>query len=237
MVDLGRRLMLTSGIILIGAKSNTQIFLGSLLCLIWLLLVVVRRPYVAYWDNVLSAVLSLQLVLIMLCGTALRMNTLTPIKTNASIEKRAFGILMVTFSIFIIMTSICSIIITIPCLRGLTIRIYLLKCVGGKTTKQKNEADVQDIEDETDHNETKNNSKRTLVTQTRMNSSISDNIEIDIEMTAVSIGGATRSRSKHDTNPFNKVTKNVKDSGERRITTKRLSKVIKARQNNSESKQ
>ena len=58
-------------------------------------------------------------------------------------------------------------------------------------------------------------------------------------MTAVSIDGGRRSptRRKQITNPFNKVTKNVKDSGERRITTKRLSKVIKARQNNSESKQ
>ena len=233
MVDLGRRLLLTSGLILIGAQSNTQIFLGSLLCLIWLLLVVVRRPYVAYWDNVLSAVLSLQLVLIMLCGTALKMNSLTPQEAaNDPYEKTAFGMLMVTFSIFIIVTSICSIIITIPCLRDRIVKLYVLRCGSVKKNKQ---AEVRGKEDNKNDNETKNDSEQMLITQTRVNSSFNTTFECqdDIEMSAVSIG----SGSKNVTNPLNKVTQNKKNTGERRITTKRLSKVIKARQNHSESKQ
>ena len=51
----------------------TQIFLGALLCFVWLMLVTIRRPYEAYWDNVLSIVLSSQLVLIMLCGSSTRL--------------------------------------------------------------------------------------------------------------------------------------------------------------------
>ena len=123
LIDLGRRLLLTGALIMIGSQSNTQIFLGALLCLLWLLVVAVRRPYVAYWDNVLSVVLSLQLVLIMLCGMALEMNRLTPEAASDPYERTSFGILMVTFSVIIIITAFCSIIISIPFLRD-----PLVKC-------------------------------------------------------------------------------------------------------------
>ena len=123
LLDLGRRLLLTGALIMVGEQSNTQIFLGALLCLLWLVVVVFRRPYVAYWDNVLSVVLSLQLVLIMLCGMALEMNRLTPEAASDPYERTSFGILMVTFSVIIIITAFCSIIISIPFLRD-----PLVKC-------------------------------------------------------------------------------------------------------------
>ena len=117
LVDLTRRLLLTGGLILVGEQSNTQIFLGALLCLIWLMLITVRRPYAAYWDNVLSIVLSLQLVLIMLCGMALEMNRLTPELSADPYERSSFGLLMVAFSVVIIATALAAIVVTIPCLR------------------------------------------------------------------------------------------------------------------------
>merc|ERR1712166_462316 len=124
LLDLGRRLLLTGALILVGSQSNTQIFLGALLCLLWLLVVTVRRPYVAYWDNVLSIVLSLQLVLIMLCGMALEMNRLTPELASDPYEATSFGILMVTFSIIIVITALVSIVISIPFLRDPLVGCY-----------------------------------------------------------------------------------------------------------------
>ena len=63
---------------------------------------------------------TLQLVLIMLCGMALEMNRLTPEKASDVYEKRSFGLLMVAFSIFIVITALAAIVITIPCLRDLS---------------------------------------------------------------------------------------------------------------------
>ena len=141
LLDLGRRLLLTGALIMVGSQSNTQIFLGALLCLLWLLIVIVRRPYVAYWDNVLSIVLSLQLVLIMLCGMALEMNRLTPDAAADPYEAIGFSILMVTFSIAIIATAVFAIFVSIPCIRDPLIKRWIRCC----TKKEK--IDDEDTED------------------------------------------------------------------------------------------
>ena len=78
LVDLLRRLLLTGGLIVLGDASNVQIFLGGMVCACWLCLVIWRRPYGALWDNVLSAVLSFQLMIIILSGMALEIYRLTP---------------------------------------------------------------------------------------------------------------------------------------------------------------
>ena len=89
------------------------------------MLVTVRRPYEAYWDNILSIILSLQLVLIMLCGMALEMNRLTPELASDPYEKSSFGMLMVAFSIVIIVTALGAIVVTIPCLRDRVAALYV----------------------------------------------------------------------------------------------------------------
>ena len=147
LLDLGRRLLLTGALIMVGLQSNTQIFLGALLCLLWLLVVTVRRPYVAYWDNVLSIVLSLQLVLIMLCGMALEMNRLTPDAAADPYEAIGFSILMVTFSIAIIATAVFAIFVSIPCIRDPLIKRWIRCC----TKKEKN--NDEDTEDESMNND------------------------------------------------------------------------------------
>merc|ERR1712166_288954 len=131
LLDLGRRLLLTGALIMVGSQSNTQIFLGALLCQLWLLIVIVRRPYVAYWDNVLSIVLSLQLVLIMLCGMALEMNRLTPDAAADPYEAIGFSILMVTFSIAIIATAVFAIFVSIPCIRDPLVKRWV-RCFAKK---------------------------------------------------------------------------------------------------------
>ena len=175
LVDLARRLLLTGGLILVGEQSNTQIFLGALLCVIWLMLVTVRRPYAAYWDNILSIVLSLQLVLIMLCGMALEMNRLTPGAASDPYEKRSFGVLMVGFSIFIIITAIAAIIVTIPCLRDFLMKIYIKRC--NKEEEKENQQEKSTLMGGEGGSTKKPKKKRRL----------SHNTNPEIEMTEVSI--------------------------------------------------
>ena len=74
LIDLFRRILLTGALVLVGEGGGAQIFLGSIICLIWLTLVVAKRPYGAFWDNTMSAVLSFQLLLVTLVGMALTIN-------------------------------------------------------------------------------------------------------------------------------------------------------------------
>ena len=179
LVDLARRLLLTGGLILIGEQSNTQIFLGALLCFIWLMLVTIRRPYEAYWDNVLSIVLSSQLVLIMLCGMALEMNRLTPELASDPYEKSSFGALMVAFSIIIIMTAIAAMVISIPCLRDRMAILYAKKCDKPKSDDDEDEDDKDD--------DIKNHKKRRLSSRELMKQNSGEEKNTEIELTAVSI--------------------------------------------------
>ena len=98
-------------------------------------MVVVRRPYKAYWDNVLSILLSLQLVLIMLCGMALEMNRLTPEEAVDPYESTSFGLLMVAFSVIIVVTAILAIVVSIPCARDPLVR-WWIKYVAGASKKK-----------------------------------------------------------------------------------------------------
>ena len=59
-VDLLRRLILTGGLIMMGEESVAQIFLGVVVCVGWLCLLLYKRPYVVWWDNVIAIVLALQ---------------------------------------------------------------------------------------------------------------------------------------------------------------------------------
>ena len=112
-----RRLMLTGGLILLGESSNTQIFLGALICTGWLCLVLARRPYEASWDNTLSVVSSSGLLLIILSGMALEIYRLTPEYAQDLYEKNAFRIVMMSASGLVILFAAATIIISIPCLR------------------------------------------------------------------------------------------------------------------------
>ena len=253
LADLARRLLLTGGLILVGEQSNTQIFLGALLCLIWLMLVTVRRPYEAYWDNVLSIVLSLQLLLIMLCGMALEMNRLTPKEKESDVvEKKSFGLLMVAFSIFIVITAIVAIVITIPCLRDRIVKIYLAKCIS-KDDADKDESEImhtmprrmRNVKPVATKKKQRRLSSRDLLKQQEEIAKSSE-----IEMTAVPIGrdqdiesedgGGGDGAGNGNNNKFSglshwnnirtnvKVGRGFKNAGQKE-RTRRLSQVLKAR--------
>ena len=114
-------------------------------------MVVVRRPYKAYWDNVLSILLSLQLVLIMLCGMALEMNRLTPEEAVDPYESTSFGLLMVAFSVIIVVTAILAILVSIPCARDPLVR-WWVKYVAGAPKKKNPVTNSNDQESKMNNN-------------------------------------------------------------------------------------
>ena len=78
LIDLLRRLVLTGGLIMMGEESVAQIFLGVVVCVAWLCLLIYKRPYAAWWDNVIAVVLALHLVFTLLAGLALKVYEATP---------------------------------------------------------------------------------------------------------------------------------------------------------------
>ena len=117
-----------------GEQSNTQSFLGALLCLCWLVLVLARRPYDAFWDNVLSGMLSFQLMLILLCGRALEINQLRAETNDDPYERELFSVLVVLFSILIISVAVCVIVVTVPCVRRQAVKLWKRCC--GRRNKE-----------------------------------------------------------------------------------------------------
>ena len=117
LLDMLRRLMLTGGLILLGESSNVQIFMGGLICTCWLCLVLIKRPYRAYWDNVLSVTTSFQLLFIILSGMALEIYRLTPQYAKDPYQKQAFGVFMVVASVGVIVAGCLVLLIAVPCVR------------------------------------------------------------------------------------------------------------------------
>ena len=117
LLDMLRRLLLTGGLILLGESSNVQIFIGGLICACWLCLVLIKRPYRAYWDNVLSVATSFQLLLIILSGMALEIYRLTPQYAQDPYQKQAFGMFMVVASVGVIAAGCLVLLIAVPCVR------------------------------------------------------------------------------------------------------------------------
>ena len=169
--------------------------------------------------------------------------TVSDINNEESGDQTSFVILMGMFFMVIFGLALVTFVNTIPCLKRCLNRMKLCcrrrLCCCFPCCRQEYATDIKNSSQEIDiemnsksqkgsgGNETKNDSERTLVTtQTRVNSSVSDNSRIGIEISVLSIGGAN---SKHVTNPLNTETKIIKDSEERRI--ERVSEVMKAREN------
>ena len=93
LVDLIRRLLLTGGLILVGEESTAQVFLGTIICVVWLLLIAFKRPYKAYYDNLLGTMLSANLLLTMVSGLCLKMYELE--RSNDAYEQIIFDYLLV----------------------------------------------------------------------------------------------------------------------------------------------
>jgi hypothetical protein len=67
-VEMGRKLMMTGGLILVGSGSALQVLIGILVCFVHILIIFYTRPYVEDTEDKLVQVTSTQLFLVLLCG-------------------------------------------------------------------------------------------------------------------------------------------------------------------------
>ena len=104
------------GLILVGEESTAQVFLGTIICVIWLLLIAFQRPYKAYYDNVLGTMLSANLMMTMICGLCLKMYALE--RTDDAYEQLVFDYLLSTVAIGSIVIGVLSLVVAIPQLRN-----------------------------------------------------------------------------------------------------------------------
>eukprot|EP00942_MAST-04A_sp_MAST-4A-sp1_P012240 g12240.t1 len=131
LLDLLRRLILTGGLILVGEHSVIQILLGILTSMFWLLIVAIKFPYKAYWDNILSIALSLALVLSLICGFTLQLFHATRPDTNESIdgtryEDVIFDWILTSMSVVCVFLGIIACVLTVPVFQNYLGK-YLLK--------------------------------------------------------------------------------------------------------------
>ena len=124
LVDLFRRLILTGGLILVGEHSIVQSLLGILTCTLWLVVVAIKFPYKAYWDNVLSITLSLGLLLSLVCGFGLEMYRSRRLLNDEEngYEQVLFDWLLIIMTCGCLVLGVTGLILTLPCCRGMLTR-------------------------------------------------------------------------------------------------------------------
>ncbi len=114
-VDNFRRLLLMGGLILVGENSVVQVYLGVLLCMLWLAYVLAFCPYVTPLDNTISIVLSSHMTFTLLTGIAIM--AFEGRDTPSVYETKIFSYL-VSFSIYLCLgIGIVSMVLTTPWLR------------------------------------------------------------------------------------------------------------------------
>jgi hypothetical protein len=111
-VDLLRRLMLTGGLIMMGEESVAQIFLGVVVCVGWLCLLLYKRPYVVWWDNVIAIVLALHLVLTLVAGLAIKVYEATPDQNEY--QRVGFDVVLTIVTVLCVCLSLGSTIVGTP---------------------------------------------------------------------------------------------------------------------------
>jgi hypothetical protein len=122
LLDMARRLVLTAGLVVLGEDSNSQILLGALICTVWLCLILVKRPFRAFWDNALSTLLSFQHLVVILTGMSLKINQLAD-KSNKGteheqqLEDGAVAALLALSTISVIVLGMLSVLLAVPCVQ------------------------------------------------------------------------------------------------------------------------
>ena len=114
-VDLARRLLLTGGLIMMGEESIGQIFLGIIVCLMWLCLIIYKRPYKVGLDNTIAIVLAAHLLLTLISGMALKLYEATP--GQDEYQREGFGIVLVFVSVLAVLLSLSSTLLSTPCVQ------------------------------------------------------------------------------------------------------------------------
>ena len=83
---------------MMGEESVAQIFLGAVVCVLWLSLLIYMQPYASVWDNVIAIVLGLHLALTLMAGMAIKLYDSTP--GQDEYQRRGFGWVLTAVTIF-----------------------------------------------------------------------------------------------------------------------------------------
>ena len=124
LIDILRRLLLTGGLIMVGGNENAvaQVFLGILVSMMWLCLVLQKRPYKSQWDTALSAMLSFVLVLTLVTGVCLRLFELT-LDSSDTYQRQAFAVVMIAVVVVVCVVNVGAILASLPCLRPCVLKL------------------------------------------------------------------------------------------------------------------
>ena len=114
-VDLLRRLVLTGGLIMMGEESVAQLFLGVVVCIVWLCLLIYKMPYSAMWDNLIAIVLALHLVLTLVAGMAIKLYAAEDDQNEY--QQVGFDVVLTIVTVICVCLSIGSTIIGTPCVQ------------------------------------------------------------------------------------------------------------------------
>ena len=100
---------------MMGEESVAQIFLGIVICALWMSLLIHKKPYDAAWDNIIAIILSAHLLLTLVSGMALKLYALTP--EQDEYQREGFGVVLMTVSVICIVLGLASIVAGTPCIR------------------------------------------------------------------------------------------------------------------------
>ena len=111
-LDLLRRVLLTGALIMMGNESVAQVFLGIVICIAWLCILLLFRPYRDKWDNIVAVVLAAHLSFTLVSGMALKLYETTP--DQDEYQTAGFEIVLLLVSYTCIAFSIVAILLRIP---------------------------------------------------------------------------------------------------------------------------
>ena len=97
---------------MMGEESVAQVFLGIVICALWLCLLIQKKPYKSYWDNWVAIILAGHLLLTLVSGMALKLYALTP--DQNMYQRQGFGIVLVVVTAICMLLSIGSILLGTP---------------------------------------------------------------------------------------------------------------------------
>ena len=124
---------------MMGEQSVAQVFLGIVICAMWLCLLIQKKPYRSNMDNWVAVILAGHLLLTLVSGQALKLYDLTP--GQDVYQRQGFGIVLVTVTILCLLLSLLSILASTPLLRG----VLRKTCKGGKREKKNTATNVTPV--------------------------------------------------------------------------------------------
>ena len=119
-IEMNRKMVMTGGLILVGAGSSAQLFIAQWLTLIYMLLVLKLAPFRSLHDDWLSFVMSLQIMVTLMLAFALKtkgnnksISTPTSKIDEGAYEDEIMGLIMVLLSWIALMCAVLCILLVV----------------------------------------------------------------------------------------------------------------------------